>query len=158
MNVFSLVCYSCKTANTFRVFCLHIYMLQLKLKYYIYTTMRGGMVKTVTNGKRPYKRVLIMSGIFVAVLVLLLWWIQTMWCQMCTHNCSSTHCASSSMKIHHSLLNIGRMWAANNTKAHIILVIRSNCYNYVDWCVCMWILALYSSLGVWAYQIEAAFI
>ena len=48
-------------------------------------------------------------SVFVAVLVLLLWWIQTMWCQMCTHSCSSTRCASSSMRIHRSFLNIGRM-------------------------------------------------
>ena len=43
--------------------------------------------------------------------VLLLYWTHSV-CQMCTQDCCSTHCASSSMKMCHSFLNIGKMWVA----------------------------------------------
>ena len=43
--------------------------------------------------------------------VLLLYWTHSV-CQMCIQDCCSTHFVSSSTKMYHSFLNIGKMWVA----------------------------------------------
>ena len=73
--------------------------------------------------------------------VLLLYWTHSV-CQMCTQDCCSTHFASSSTKMYHSFLNIGKMWVVRgwggglryeHVPRYSLVVYRTSGVTHIHW-------------------------